>query len=246
MNSLLRLLSGLLLIGTLGPVSASASEVDLLFIGNSYIASNDLPGTVSSLLQASLPVVDVRTESHAPGGRWFTDHLAEADGSRGETALSQWLTTDAVGWHHVFLQEQSQIPGFYDLADEYDASMEAFLVLNTLVAAAPGQPETLLLMTWGRRDGDSTNSVLYPDFLAMQARIEEGYRRYAAAGSSEERTVWIVPAGLAFQAVYEQDLAQGEKPEAEGSCFHQLYSGDGSHPSPLGTWVAAATIVAVL
>ena len=36
----------------------------------------------------------------------------------------------------------------------------------------------MLMMTWGRRDGDAINPTLYPNYTVMQDRLEEGYIDY--------------------------------------------------------------------
>jgi hypothetical protein len=43
---------------------------------------------------------------------------------------------------------------------------------------------------------------------------------------------------MAFQAVYESHVAAGVDPVA-GTLFARLYSSDGSHPSPTGTYLSA-------
>ena len=215
----------------------------MLLVGNSYTSANDLAGVLEGMLEAD--GAEARTEARAPGGARFPDHLAEADGSNGDTQLRQWLTTDVDGWHAVVFQDQSQVPGFYDQDPSYDASLDAFVDLDLLAQAAPGNPESVLFMTWGRRHGDSMNEWLFPDFSTMQDRLEEGYRRYAAAVDAP-RVVHIAPVGLAFAAVHDGILADGGTPTDDGTCFSRLYSGDGSHPSAEGTWVAGATIAATL
>ena len=80
----------------------------------------------------------------------------------------------------------------------------------------------------------------------MQSRLEEGYRRYAAAASTDARPAYIAPVGPAFQRIHDAIVASGGDPQEAGSCFDRLYSGDGSHPSADGTWVAGATITGVI
>jgi hypothetical protein len=97
-------------------------------------------------------------------------------------------------------------------------------------------------MTWGRRSGDSQNALRYPDFKTMQAHLKEGYFQYARASSTGTRDVVVIPAGLAFEKIYDDLVAAGEDPLNEDSLFWRLYAGDGSHPALLGTYLTACTI----
>ncbi|NCG20269.1 MAG: hypothetical protein GWP91_14770 [Rhodobacterales bacterium] len=99
-------------------------------------------------------------------------------------------------------------------------------------------------MTWGRRDGDSQNPSLYPDFNAMQDKLIEGYLAYAADTSTTERPVYIAPAGYAFRTVWNDVSDTGGDPTDPDSDFYALYTGDGSHPSMNGTYLIAATLLA--
>jgi hypothetical protein len=222
---------------------ATAAEIDVLLVGNSYTAFNNLASLTSTALGAHDAVDVARVEAHAPGGVRLPQHLAEADGTNGETQLRGWLNDYADGWEVVVFQDQSQVPGFYELDVVFDESEAAFVELDRLAEAAPGGPATVLYMTWGRRDGDSQNANLFPDFLTMQARLEEGYRRYAEAA---DRAVYTAPVGVAFKAVYDAVVAVGETPTDADTCFFRLYDGDGSHPSPAGSWVAAAVLSTIV
>ena len=83
------------------------------------------------------------------------------------------------------------------------------------------------------------NEWLYPDFSAMQERLSLGYSAYASATTTEERRVWIAPVGPAFQVIHDDVISSGIDPTLPGNDFYELFTGDGSHPSPLGTQLAA-------
>lgn len=215
----------------------------MLFLGNSYTFFNDLDALVAALFLAADPSsAEDPWQRLAEGGYTFENHLAQAqaEGSAWEEAL----VTGGHPWEWVVLQEQSQIPGFPQDDATWRASNRAGADLDGLAAEAGAG--TLLLMTWGRREGDDTNPELYPDFLTMQARLAEGYRAYAANWSTEARPVYVAPAGLAFQAVYDGVVAAGEDPLAPDSPFWNLYQADGSHPSLGGSWLVACTIYTAL
>ncbi|MBM4367547.1 MAG: hypothetical protein FJ102_15145 [Deltaproteobacteria bacterium] len=229
----------LALLGTL-----HAADNHLLFLGNSYTFVNDLDQVSLSLFAAAAPSDVYLAVRLAEGGYTLPMHLAEADGTMGETAWSDALVTGTTEWDWVMLQDQSQIPGFPPDEPTFQESLAALPPLDAMVAAKHGR--SVLLMTWGRREGDADNPTLYPDYLTMQSRLEAGYQAYAAAIDADERPAYIAPAGLAWRHVYEANAAQGVDPLESGSLFHGLYSDDGSHPSPLGTYLAACVVFATI
>ncbi len=219
-----------------------AQDASFLMLGNSYTQQNDLQLLLAQALQDVVPSWEqVEGQRQTQGGATLADHAAQADGSMGETRWRELLVTgkEAGSWDFVALQDQSQIPGFPEHNPYWVASRDGAVILDGLVADGDG--DIVFLLTWGRRDGDSSNPELYPDFGTMQERLLEGYLAYAAAVSSEKRQAWIIPAGLAFAAVHDDLLAKGQDPTEEGTLFFGLYAADGSHPSPTGSYLAALT-----
>jgi uncharacterized membrane protein len=96
----------------------------------------------------------------------------------------------------------------------------------------------MLFMTWGYRDGDSLNSF-NNNFTNMQARLTEGYTRYAENISNAGNSVWMAPVGLAYKTVHDAVVADGDDPTISGNLFYDLYTADGSHPSLSGSYLAA-------
>ncbi len=224
-------------------VMAQEAPPQALFVGNSYTYSNELPRRVSEALQETVPGLDGVGAAHLTGGGLrLPDHVARVD-----AADARWveaLTGEPGRWTWTILQDQSQIPGFPETEAIWQASAAAVTVLDGYAAAQ--ETETVLFMTWGRRDGDPANLDLYPDFETMNARLDAGYQAYATRGSEAERTLWIAPVGRAFGSVYDRIESAGDSPELTDSDFHRLYVGDGSHPSPLGTALAAGVFVRTL
>eukprot|EP00977_Amphora_coffeiformis_P007525 scaffold1640_cov161-Amphora_coffeaeformis.AAC.48 len=141
-------------------------------------------------------------------------------------------------WTWVVIQEQSQIPAFYDIENsEYKESVKAASTLNNWISSANGQ--TVLLMTWGQRFGDAMNPGVSPNFPVMQERLKTGYDKIQDHLSTPERPVLVVPAGMAFQAVYD---ASGSDPTADGTDFTRLFQDDGKHPSMEGSYLTACAI----
>jgi hypothetical protein len=229
------------------PAVAQAQDARILMLGNSYTAQNALHQLLDEALTEAAPAwSDVYAESIAPGGYTLAEHASRADGSEGITAQREALVTgpDAGSWQFVFLQDQSQVPGFPESEPMWQASRDGAVTLDTLVT--DGGAETIFLLTWGRRDGDGTNPTLYPDFTTMQGRLLDGYLAYVEAASSDGTQAWVAPAGLAFAEIHDDLVAAGEDPTDAASAFYALYSGDGSHPSHAGSYLAALAATVAL
>ena len=209
----------------------------MLFVGNSYTLVNALDQAVADVFAAAGETVEA--SRLASGGWRLVDHLAAAGVPGSDHAVAFAAPQD---W--VVLQEQSQIPGFPDGQVDVEASRDAAVALDALAAGTGGG--TLFLMTWGRRDGDPTNPTLYPDYPTMQAHLADGYLRYVALAAADGTPAWVAPAGLAWQRVYDDVLASGADPAAPDGAFGGLYLGDGSHPSPRGTYLTACVVYASL
>ena len=218
--------------------------LNLLFIGNSYTFYNDLDRVTAEVFEAAAPSESVQALRLAEGGYTFPLHLAQADGTHGDTPWSEALVTGTTDWDWVVLQDQSQIPGFPEGDPDRDASVAALAPLDAMVNGKHG--ESVLLMTWGRLHGDAGNPELYPDYLTMQSLLATGYEGYAASISTADRPVWIAPAGYAWRHIYEQELAEGVDPTEPGRLFSSLYVEDGSHPTPLGTYLIACVLYATI
>jgi hypothetical protein len=234
--------------GDAGPIAGDAGTArgslvsgvhDVLFVGNSYVYTGDVPGRCRSLLGDA----PARIESVVAGGYRLTQHATDAqtDG----TALATWLRTGSMAeraFDVVVLQEQSQIGGFPEGQVDRVASLEGASTLASLATA--NGASVVLYVTWGREHGDEMNPGLFPDFSTMQDRLDAGYRAMAARLRGEGVRVRLAPVGAAFRVVHDELVAMGTDPEAEGSAFDLLYSPDGSHPSSDGAYLIALVIEA--
>ncbi|MCO4761801.1 MAG: hypothetical protein KC502_09870 [Myxococcales bacterium] len=242
--SLTRWLSVLAVLATLAasmgtsPAHA-ASPHKALFVGNSYTfynAPSELKACYKALMTELGTTGGVEVHGVTAGGYKLVQHAADA--KQGGTELNQAL---AKPWQVVVLQEQSQIPAFKAAGSPmYAQSLQAFVALDDL--AEKSGAVTIALMTWGRRDGDKQNAWLSP-FKTMQKHLAAGYAHYAKQASTPTRQVYVAPAGFAFQKIHDDIVSAGGKPLAAGSDFVALYDGDGSHPSPQGSYLAALTVV---
>jgi len=164
----------------------------------------------------------VEVESSAPGGYTFENHSTNA------TTLSLISSRD---WDFVVLQEQSQMPSFPPSQVESDVYPYAETLCD-LIRTNSRCTIPLFFMTWGRKNGDSDNCQFYPPictYLGMQWRLRQSYVEMA-----EDNDAWVAPVGMAYKSVITSN------PEIE------LFSGDESHPSVCGTYLAACTFYSVI
>ncbi len=188
----------------------------ILFLGNSYTYYNGgLPVMLKDVANSMGEVLEV--ESNAPGGYTLQAH------STNVTSLDLIASRD---WDYVVLQEQSQRPSFPPSQVEVEVYPYATILCDS-ISNNSSCTQTLFFMTWGYENGDATNCPYYTplcSYLGMQWRLRQSYVEMA-----ENNDTWAVPCGMAVKAVRESN------PEIV------LYSGDGSHPSIHGTYLAACT-----
>jgi len=184
----------------------------VLFLGNSYTSVNDLPDTLARLAWSGGH--RMVKAAQAPGGWALLDHQSSPDTAR--------LLASA-RWDYVVVQEQSEIPSVesFRQSEMYPAVRR----LVTMIRSAGAAP--LLFVTWAHRAGWPQNGM--PDYVSMQAAIDDGYRAIAA-----ELHVAMVPVGPAWLQV----VAQGSSPG--------LWQDDGSHPTGKGTYLAACVFYAAI
>jgi hypothetical protein len=209
--------------------SAPAAALRVLFIGNSYTFYNDLEHLYADLRAADAPSREVVVARYARPGYRLEQHLADV---QTEASELQGLFESRCGgtepWTFVVLQEQSQIPGFPAQTPEFQASVAAARAWGERVRGCGATP--VLFETWGRLRGDEANPELFPDFSTMQDRLDEGFTAMREAGTLTSASV-----GGAFRWL-------SGRPDFD---FAQLYSGDGSHPSLAGSWLAALVLAGV-
>ncbi len=200
------------------PVLANATTRRVLFIGNSYVYTNNLP-VILQQLATSLGDTLIYEES-VPGGMTFQGHSTDP------TTLNK---IKAQQWDIVVLQEQSQRPAFSPAQVAVDVYPYA-RKLDSLVRANKACTETMFFMTWGRKNGDASNCAAYPPictYLGMQQSLRESYMQMAQDNNSI-----VSPVGAAWKQV------RDSFPSID------LYSPDESHPSVSGSYLAACVFYA--
>jgi len=194
------------------PASAPGEPIRFLFIGNSYTICNDMPAMFAELMRASGHAVEVA--SSARGG-WTLAHHAASEQTLG--------ILESQSWDYVILQEQSVIPCLPDRREQ--AMYPAVRALHGSIQRAG--PETVLFVTWGRRDGLAFEGDR--DFEVMQDQLYAGYKEIA-----DEIGAAMAPVGIAWQRARTEDSAL------------ELWDKDGSHPSREGSYLAACVFYSVI
>jgi hypothetical protein len=211
----------------------------IFFFGNSYTYyGGGMENAVKALLEEASPNINVEAQRSTGNGAKLPRHLADLDGTNGDTAARQALITgNNTSWDLVVLQDQSAVPA-YIYSDLFDDSLAAGTEIHRLIQ--PTGAVTMFLLTWGRQRGLGPDEF-FSDYSKMQQYLTFGYREYQKAANIPVRS-FVAPAGLAFQLVYEDTIAAGGT-EAS-SPFSDLYAGDGSHPDRQGTYLSACVIYA--
>jgi PKD repeat protein len=210
----------LLLLTLVASIKIQAQPKKILFVGNSYVYTNNLPGVLYNLALSNGDTIIY--DSSAPGGYTFLQHTTNA------TTLSK---INAQNWDYVILQEQSQMPSFPPSQVQTDTYPYA-AQLNDLILANDSCTETVFFMTWGRKYGDASNCAFYPPlctFEGMQARLRDSYLEMA-----DDNQALVAPVGQAFKYSRMADSTIN------------LYTPDNSHPSLAGTYLAACTFYATI
>lgn len=185
----------------------------ILFIGNSYTYYNDMPMSIFAPLAQS-DGETVLVTSVTRGGARLVQH-ADPDTELGQKLRSA-IRGQRFDW--VILQEQSLAP-----IAAPDTFRNGVSLLKAMLE--PHTEHFLLYATWGRKPGAQflTESGLTTE--EMTRLLAEAYDKMGA-----EHGMPVAHVGKAFLR-YRQ-----EHPDAE------VYHEDGTHPSPLGSRIAAETL----
>jgi len=210
----------------------------VLMIGNSYTFYN---GGVDGMLRAFFASAGAPREVQAltKGGSNLQYHVQQASTS-GTPHSAAFGRRDT--WSFVVVQDQSHVPALCCYTEprftdpDFAASAAALRELDSKIEALGAR--TVLYQTWGRRDGHSSRPYL-STFVAMNDFVEQGYARYASSVTRPGRAPLVAPVGRAFRLIYDE----GSGP---GSLFHRLYDPDASHPSALGTYLAACVLYSTI
>ena len=189
----------------------------ILFIGNSYTYYNDMP-TAIFMEVATKNGYQLNVTAITKGGQKLSQ-FADPEDEYG--AMVEKELTGTKKYDYVILQEQSVRPASDNASDFYDAVRS----LSERIRAAGATP--VLYATWGRKTGHSVLSQYGWTNESMTWKLAAAYQ---AIG--DELGINVVHVGLAFYDVY---TAQNDI---------ELYDPDKTHPSYLGSYLAAVTLFA--
>lgn len=199
-------------------VTIQAKTVKVLFIGNSYLNTNNIPGMVNLMCIANGDTLIY--DEHTPGGYTLELHSTNA------TTLAKIKSQQ---WDIVVLQEQSQKPAFSPGQVATDVYPYA-KTLDSLIRDNNSCSQTMFYMTWGRKNGDASNCASYPPictYEGMQASLRTSYTQMA-----QDNNALVAPVGAAWKAM------RDSLPSMD------LYNGDGSHPNVHGSYLATCVFYA--
>ena len=192
----------------------------VLFIGNSYTASNNLLNIISTIANSMGDYL--YTDSSLIGGSTLQTHVNNPNSNN--------LIMNGE-WDYVVLQEQSQYPSFPLWQVEQDVFPYA-TGLCELINEYNDCGETIFFMTWGRENGDSNNCANWPPVCTYEGMDDLLQERYMMMGSDNGALVSPVGAVWRYIRDAEYDL--------------DLYASDGSHPSLLGSYIAGVCFYTTL
>ena len=195
------------------PASWSQTTIKAAFLGNSYTYFNDLPNLIDGLANANGD--DLIHGQNTPGGYTLEGH------STNSTSLNL-LSADT--WDFVVLQDQSQRPSFPHSQVIVDVYPKA-KTLSDSIRSANACAVPVFFNTWGRLNGDPQWDSINT-FERMNQRLYLAYNHMANVNSGI-----VSPVGLGFKAVYDDNSTIVTHAD--------LYNADGSHPSILGSYLAA-------
>ncbi|MEI8278360.1 MAG: PKD domain-containing protein [Bacteroidota bacterium] len=196
----------------------SATTRKVLFIGNSFTYTENMPNMV---LQLATSMGDTLIyDQNTPSGYTFQNHSTDA------TTIAKIFSQQ---WDVVVLQEQSQIPAFSQAQVDTQCYPYAFK-LDSMVHANRACSQSMFLMTWGYKNGDPTNCASYPPictYAGMQESLRESYMQMAL-----NYNALVAPVGMAWK------MTRDTFPTFE------LYNADQIHPSVYGAYLEACVVYA--
>ncbi|MQP24108.1 T9SS type A sorting domain-containing protein [Flavobacterium sp. LMO8] len=195
--------------------SFSQTTKNVLFLGNSYTGVNNLPSLIKSVANSTND--DIIFDSNTPGGYTLQGH------SSNTTSLNKIMQGNC---DFVVLQEQSQLPSF-TLATVQTQVFPFATQLNNVIEQYNPCAETIFYLTWGRKNGDSSNCASWPPVCTYEGMDDLLLERYTTMTTDNEAI--MAPAGAVWRYL------RTSNPEIE------LYTSDNSHPSLAGSYAAAVT-----
>jgi hypothetical protein len=209
---------GLLTVAVFLPTLLFAQTRSVLWLGNSYTASNNLPDL---LYQLALSGGDTITyDSNTPGGYRLEDHW---------NSLTSQSKINQQPWDYVVLQAQSQEPAL-DSAFVTNWVLPYADALDSVIHLNDSCTQTIFYMTWGRKNGDAQYCPTHPEVCTYQGMQDQLRNRYLQMAYDND--AMVAPCGEAWRDVIATTPA------------FDLYVADESHPSLHGSYLNACVFYA--
>lgn len=206
----------------MAPLSAAEKAPSkILFVGNSYTGVNQLPTILKEIVASAghaAPVIKAST----PGGRTLEQHLS----IKGTLAL-----IEEGGWDVVVIQGQSQEAS---MAQEYENMRESFFKggqsLCELIAQKSPQARIIWYQTWARHpDYWKAKSPDLAIGKSPDEMLERNRKSYDELAKKIAKST-VSRVGDAWASYYKSHPGK------------ELHSGDNSHPTYAGSYLAALVI----
>lgn len=199
-------------------VISDARTRKVLFIGNSYTYTNNIPDMLKQLAAANGDTLIY--DQNTPGGYTLEQHSTNA-----QTIAK--IKSDK--WDVVVLQEQSQLPALSATSVATWVFPYAE-ILDTMIRNNNACTETMFYMTWGRKNGDASYCSHYPPMCTYQGMQQGLYDNYLQM--AKDLNAVVAPVGAVWRVVRDSISAL------------DLYQSDESHPSVYGSYLSACVFYA--
>ena len=209
-----------MVVGCLLTHGAYAVKRNVLFIGNSYTYTNNMPLMVQTLATAMGDTLNY--DESAIGGYTLQMHCGYAP-TLAKIASQKWDV--------VILQEQSELPAFPP-AQVDTAVLPYAHMLDSMIHANDSCTQTMFLMTWGHANGDPPNCDSYTvicNYEGMQERLRESYMLM-----TQDNQAIVAPVGMAWKTIMDSFPSLW------------LYIPDSSHPNIDGSYLETCVVYSSL
>ena len=193
--------------------AGNAQKTQILWLGNSFTYTNNLPAMFQSLALSGGDTVTF--DSYAPGGYTLMQHAQDTNDLH---------KINSAKWDYVIIQAQSQEPSFPN-GQVASQTLPYAHVLDSLVLANDSCTKVVYYMTWGKKYGDAGNCSSYPvicTFDGITQRLRESYLEMGNANHA-----LVSPVGMAWYASWHTDS------------LINLWASDNNHPNIVGSYLAA-------
>lgn len=194
----------------------------VLFIGNSYTSTNNLPQMIKDISNSMGD--SLIFDDNTPGGSFLVNHLNDL------STLNKIMAGD---WDYVVLQDQSLM--YSGTTWNNPPRVEVAMKLNDTIKKYNSCSQTIFYITWGRKNGSNFYSQGPPyfdfpfgsnsiDYFQMDSTIENNYMI-----SADSTNAIVSPVGAVWRSI------------RQNNSTIELFNPDESHPSIYGSYAAACS-----